>query len=187
VGVGFSAARSIAVALVAGRLTHEEVSERWLGERAAEIEPLAARVRVRHDWDATLETARGPVDGGASLRDVPLSAWPRVLRRMRELHMDEASFTRDDLRELVRRPALRRELLGVLRSGRRGGIAALDTGAMRLPFPCRLRIRLRSGRVLEVAGEERGGCGAPLSEQREVAAARAAAAGLAPEVSQPAR
>ena len=179
VGVAFSAARSVAIALVAGRLTHEELAPEWLEAHAAEVEPLAARVRVRHDWDATLATLRGPVRGGASLRDVPLGAWPRVRRRMRELGMDEAALTREDLRALLARPDLRRELARLLRSGGRGGIAALDTAALRMPFPCRLRLRLRDGSTTALDGAERGGCGAPLEEQRSVVAARAQAAGAA--------
>jgi MmgE/PrpD N-terminal domain len=178
VGVGFSAARSVAVALVAGRLTHRELSRAWLAEHAPDVEPLAARIRVRHDWDATLKTLRGPVEGGASLRDVPVSAWPRVLRRMRELGMDEAALSREDLRALVARPGLRRDLLRLVRSGGQGGIAALDTAALRMAFPCRLHIRLRSGRRLDIEGGEPGGCGAPLEEQRAVVEAKAQAAGL---------
>src|ERR671932_508578 len=47
VGVGFSAARSVAVALVAGRLTHTELERAWLAGAAPGIDALAARVRVR--------------------------------------------------------------------------------------------------------------------------------------------
>ena len=47
VGVGFSAARSVAVALVAGRLTHRELSPAWLAEHAEDVEALAARIRAR--------------------------------------------------------------------------------------------------------------------------------------------
>jgi hypothetical protein len=57
-------------------------------------------------------------------------------------------------------------------------MAGIDTARLRMTFPCRLRIRLRSGRVLEVDGEERGASARPLEEQREVVDARASAAGL---------
>ena len=87
IGVTFSAARSLAVALVAGRLTHEELEPEWLAAHREDIEALAARVRLRHDWAMTLATLRGTVEAGASVRDVRLGAWPRVLRRMRELGM----------------------------------------------------------------------------------------------------
>src|SRR3954449_37474 len=48
VGVTFSTARSVAVAVLAGRLTHEELAPGRLAARAGEIESLASRVRVTH-------------------------------------------------------------------------------------------------------------------------------------------
>ena len=59
----------------------------------------------------------------------------------------------------------------------RPGIAGIDTGALRMTFPCRLRIRLRSGRTLELDGAEPGAAGRPLEEQRTVVERRAALAG----------
>ena len=78
-----------------------------------------------------------------------------------------------DLRELATRPELRHELRETLRGspGRAAGppsIERLDTSRMRLAFGSRARIRLRSGRVLEAEGDERGACGRPLDEQRAV-------------------
>jgi 2-methylcitrate dehydratase PrpD len=178
VGVGFSAARSVAVALLAGRLTHAELAPDWLAGHAGEVSDLAARVRVRHDWALTLRSARGVVDAGASVRDVPLRAWPRVLRRMRELGMDEAALPPRELAELARRADLRRELRALLRGGSAHGLAGLDTERLRMTFPCRLSIRLRSGRVARVEGDERGASARPLAEQRDVVAARARAVGL---------
>jgi hypothetical protein len=182
VGVGFSAARSVAIALLAGRLTHEELAPGWLAAHGAEVGELAARVSVRHDWGLTLASARGAVDAGASMRDVPLRAWPRVLRRMRELGMDEAAIPPRELAQLARRADLRRELRALLGAGSSGGLAALDTARLRMTFPCRLRIRLRSGRVVEVEGDEPGASARPLAEQREVVAARARAARAAAAV-----
>ena len=57
-------------------------------------------------------------------------------------------------------------------------MAAIDTAAMRLRFPARLRIGLRSGSVIEIEGRERGACGAALDEQREVVAEKARVVGL---------
>jgi 2-methylcitrate dehydratase PrpD len=178
VGVGFSAARSVAVALLAGRLTHEELAPGWLAAHAADVAGLAARVTVRHDWGLTLASARGVLDAGASVRDVPLRAWPRVLRRMRELGMDEAAIPPRELAELARRADLRRELRALVTGGSARGIAGLDTGSLRMTFPCRLRIGLRSGRTIELDGDERGASARPLAEQRQVVEARARAAGL---------
>jgi MmgE/PrpD N-terminal domain len=177
IGVTFSAARSLAVALVAGRLTHEELEPEWLAAHREDIEALAGRVRLRHDWGMTLATMRGTVEAGATVRDVRLGAWPRVLRRMRELGMDEASLSREDLRALAASRAHRSELRRLLSRPGGGGIAAIDTGAMRLAFPCRLRVRLRSGGVREAAGAEPGGGGAALAEQRAVVEAKCNAVG----------
>src|SRR2546430_12549495 len=41
IGVTFSASLSVAVALIAGRLTHEQLSEEWLAENANSISELA--------------------------------------------------------------------------------------------------------------------------------------------------
>jgi hypothetical protein len=178
VGVNFSTARSVAIALLAGRLTHEELSPRWLAEHGEEVGELAARVRVRHDWALTLATAHGAVDAGASLRDVPVRAWPRALRRLRELGMDEAAVPLRDVAELVRRRELRRELRALLAAGSRRGLAGLDTGRLRMTFPCRLGIRLRSGQLVELDGDEPGSSARPVEEQSAVVESRLRAAGL---------
>jgi hypothetical protein len=180
VGVGFSVARSVAVALRARGLTHEELDPAWLAENAAAVEELAARVRVRHDWGLSLRGARGVVDAGASLRDVPLRAWPRVARRARELGMDEVGLPPRELAALARRSDLRRELRALLRAGSSDGLAGIDTARLRMTFPCRLAIRLRSGRVVEIEGDEPGASARPVEEQRAVVAARARAVGLEP-------
>lgn len=181
VRVNFSTALSVAAALIAGRLTHEELRPDWLDEHAAELRRLAARVRIRHDWALTAATLRGTVEAGASLGGISLSEWRRVGRRSRELSMDAAPGW-GDIRRLLRDPRARRALGSVARSARRNppGIEHLDTERIRLSFPCRLSIRLRSGRTLEVEGTERGSCNAPLSEQREVVEEKARLAGVEP-------
>jgi 2-methylcitrate dehydratase PrpD len=176
VGVNFSAARSVAIALVAGRLTHEELAPGWLAPRATELERLAGRVRVRHDWDLTLRTIRGVIDAGASIRDVPARAWPRVARRARELGMSEAALSLRDVTGLARSRRLRSELRAALRAGSGDGLRSLDTGRLRMTFPCRLRIRTHGGRLVEVDGEEPGASARPLEEQDAVVAARESAA-----------
>src|SRR4051812_12821462 len=166
VGVNFSVARSVAVSLIAGRLTPAELAPAWLEEHAAEIESLAARVRVRHDWALTLKGARGVVDAGASVGDVPLSALPALVRRARGIGnvggRADAGVATEAWR-LLRRAR-----------GTGGDIASLDTARLRLDFPCRVRIHLRSGDRVEVDGVDAGACGAPLEEQRAVVAAKQA-------------
>ena len=71
--------------------------------------------------------------------------------------------------------SLRERLRGV--SGA-GGIERLDTAALRMTFPSRLRIRLRDGSTRVVEGAEPGSCGRPLAEQRAVVEERLEVAGV---------
>jgi 2-methylcitrate dehydratase PrpD len=168
VGVTFSAKLSVAVAILAGRLTHNELSGEWLSNNDSAIHELATRITVRHDWELTLATLQGAARGGATLREVPLKAWPGVRRRMRELHMTDSSLGTRDLGALAREPRLLRRLRRAALGPGGGGTETLDTRGLRMTFPCRLTLRLRGGRVVELDGAEPGACGHPLAEQREV-------------------
>lgn len=176
VRVNFSAALSVGAALIAGRFTHEEVRPSWLVEHEAELRDLAARVQVHHDWRLTAETIAGTVDAGVRLGGLSRRDWVRVGRRARELNM---GVTPDlaELRDLFGDRDARRAVGGVVRRALNGtaSMAAIDTDAMRLRFPARLRIRLRSGRLVEVEGRERGACGTTVAEQREIVAEKARA------------
>jgi hypothetical protein len=193
VRVNFSTALSIAVALTAGRLTHEELAPAWLAEHEAEVRELACRVNLHHDWDLTLQTVRAPLEAGVSLDDVPWNAWPKVRRRMKDLHMDDLQLGWSDLRELLSRREVRAylgsEISGGLRprvlsrdrvrapsipatAGSRAthgrGVSTLDTGRPLMSFPCNVTIKLKSGRTVELEGREAGGSGHAVEEQRAV-------------------
>lgn len=178
VGVAFSAKLSVAVALLAGRLTHNELTETWLTDNESAIGELAARTTVHHDWELTLATLDGAARGGATLREVPVKAWPRVGRRMRELHMTDLSHGMRDLGALAREPRLLGQLRRAALGPGEGGTNTLDTRALRMTFPCRLTLRLRNGRVVELDGAEPGACGHPLAEQREVVERKMALIGI---------
>jgi hypothetical protein len=81
----------------------------------------------------------------------------------------------------LRDRALRGALWDLVRAGSSDGLAGVDAGRLRMTFPCRLRIRLHGGRVVDVEGEEPGASAHPVDEQRAVVARRAelAAAALA--------
>jgi hypothetical protein len=178
VGVTFSARLSVAVALLAGRLTHAELDPGWLGEHASSLRELAGRTRLRHDWELTLATVEGAAAGGASLGDVPLRAWGRAIRRLRDLRMTELALNASELGGLARNPRLLRRLRRAAVGSGAAGTAALDTSALRMTFPCRLTLRLRSGRTIEVAGGEPGACGHPVAEQSEVVARKCDTVGV---------
>jgi hypothetical protein len=98
---------------------------------------------------------------------------------MRGLHMTDSSLGMRDLGALAREP----HLLGALRRAAlgpgEGGAKTLDTRALRMTFPCRLTLRLRSGRAIELDGGEPGACGHPLAQQREVVERKMALTGIA--------
>lgn len=183
VRVNFSAALTMAIALIAGRLTPAELSPSWLSDHEDGIRDLAARVDLRHDPALTAETLRGSLDAGAS-PDLGLGDLLRIRRRLGDANMREANPAPAVLGAIradrgLRRHfglSLRRRLAG---GGGDTGIEGLDTDALRMAFPSRLRIRLRDGSTQVVEGDEPGACGRPLAEQRAVVEERLAVAGVA--------
>ena len=186
--VNFSARLSAAVALIAGRLTPDELAPDWLAAHDAEIRELAGRMRVVHDPSLTARTLRGSIEAGGTPA-LGLGDLLRIRRRLGDTGMRGANPAPAVLGALRREPALRRAVAGSLRrrlSGRNGGtIAALDTAALRVTFPSRLRIHLADGSTREVEGSEPGSCGVPLAEQRAVVEERLAVAGLSEPTPQP--
>jgi 2-methylcitrate dehydratase PrpD len=184
VRVNFSAAFSVAIALLAGRFTPAELAPAWLAEHEAEIRDLAARVTLGHYPALTAKTLLGTLEAGASpnlgLRDLL-----RIRRRLGDVNMDEANPGPAIMRALRADPGLRRflgrslrERLGGGGSSEDPGIDELDTGAVRMTFPSRLRLHLRDGSTRVVEGSEPGSCGRPLGEQRAVVEERLVVAGL---------
>jgi 2-methylcitrate dehydratase PrpD len=182
--VNFSATLTTAIALLAGRFTPAELEPAWLAENEAEILALAARVELSHEPALTAGTLRGTLDAGAS-PDLGLRDLLRIRRRLGDANMDEANPAPAVLRALAADAGLRRtlgrSLRGRLAGGASGdrGIDDLDTAALRMTFPSRLRFHLRDGSTRVVEGTEPGSCGRPLSEQRAVVEERLAVAGLA--------
>jgi hypothetical protein len=170
VRVNFSVALSTAVALTAGRLTHEELTDAFLTERGDELRDLATRVFVTHDWDQTAKTLQG---AGTGRSDVPLRRLAGVRRRMQKTGMDGFGIGLSDLREGARRIGLREIVRGRGVTPPEGrGVTPPDGGQIRMTFPCHVTIRLRSGGILETDGRERGGSGASLAEQEQVVSAK---------------
>lgn len=191
VRVNFSATLTVAVALLAGRLTPAELDPAWLAEREAEIRDLASRVTLRHDPALTAKTLLGTLEAGAS-PDLGPGELLRIRRRLGDLNMAAANPAPAILAALRADRRLRRRfgdsLVGRLRGRSPGapatdggaGIADLDVARLRMTFPSRLRIRLRDGASRVVEGEEPGSCGRSLEEQRAVVAGKLELAGLEP-------
>ncbi|MFL5893800.1 MAG: MmgE/PrpD family protein [Thermoleophilaceae bacterium] len=169
VRVNFSVALSVAVALIAGRLTHEELADDWLAEREDDLRDLATRVFLTHDWDLTMQTIRGAWSPDA-IKDIPLRRLTGLRRRMQETGMDEIGIGLSDLREIIKRTD-GGALTGLFRRPN-SQLPTPNPANPRMTFPCNVAIRLRSGGVLETDGRERGSCGSPLPEQQAVVAAK---------------
>ena len=181
--VNFSATLTTAIALVAGRLTPAELEPAWLEEHESAVRALAGRSELRHDPALTAATLRGSLDAGAS-PDLGLGDLLRIRRRLGDANMREANPASAVVRALAADRGLRRHLGHSLRERLLGasgdaGINGLDTTALRMTFPSRLKIRLRDGSTKVVEGSEPGSCGRPLPEQRAVVEERMAVAGLA--------
>jgi 2-methylcitrate dehydratase PrpD len=189
VRVNFSATLTTAIALLAGRLTPAELEPSWLVDHEAEMRALAGRISLSHEPALTAQTLRGTLEAGAS-PDLGLRDLLRIRRRLGDVNMDEANPGPAVVRALRADSGLRRFLGRSLRQrlaggGGDGGIDGLDTAALRMTFPSRLRIRLRDGSTRVVEGTEPGSCGRPLAEQRAVVEERLAVAGLRPRPSSP--
>ncbi len=181
--VNFSATLTAAIVLLAGRLTPAELAPAWLTEHAAEIRALAARIGLSHDPGLTAATLRGTLEAGAS-PDLGLRDLLRIRRRLGDANMNEANPGPAVVRALAADRGLRGYLGRSLRQrlsgdSADGGIDSLDTEALRMTFPSRLRIRFHDGSSRVVEGTEPGSCGRPLAEQRTVVEERLAVAGLA--------
>ncbi len=180
VRVNFSAALSAAVALVAGRLTPAELSPAWLAEHGDAVRDLARRISLRHDPALTAATLRGSLEAGAS-PDLGIGDLLRIRRRLGDANMGDANPAPAVIRAIRADRGLRRHLGRSLRKRLRGaggdaGIDDLDTAALRMTFPSRIRFRLRDGSTRVVEGAEPGSCGASLAEQRTVVEERLAVA-----------
>lgn len=190
--VNFSATLTTAVTLIAGRFTPAELEPARLAEHEAEIRELAGRIRLSHDPSLTAATLLGTLEAGAS-PDLGLGDLLRIRRRLADANMAESNPAPAVLGALRAEPALRRFLGRSLRArlggglrrgdgsgGRSGdpGIDDLDTAALRMTFPSRLRIRLRDGSSRVVEGTEPGSCGRPLAEQRAVVAEKLTVASI---------
>lgn len=157
VTVNFSIPLNVAIVLLAGRLTADEVNGDWLRDHAAELRRAAAKVQLRHDWGCTRRTAAafGPLlPVGAIVGDVGRRSLLGVTRRLRADHHglevgfgDLVSLLRlggDILADATTRP---RNPPGSSTARRFWSPEALEQFTM--TFPARVELRYRDGRIVE--------------------------------------
>lgn len=162
VNVNFSIGLNVAIGILAGRHTTNELRQAWLDENAPAVRDLARRVQLRHDVGMTLEVARSfdEVLGGASIarslsaRDV--LAVISGYRRSLGLDLRGLSALGGSLGGGSRLSAVARAAKGLARAGQvvRGGgraargaptLDAVDFSRFRMAFPARVTVELRDG------------------------------------------
>ncbi|MCC6873350.1 MAG: MmgE/PrpD family protein, partial [Sandaracinaceae bacterium] len=132
IAINFSARRSIAVAIMAGKLGPAEMSEAWIAPRASDLAQLARRVELGEDRAMTIGVLQGiarAVPLGALAREVGLREAARGARRLIAHH--GAAF-RDPL-------------------GRARGASLAGVGELIAPFLSRERFDPRAIRFEELA------------------------------------
>lgn len=159
VHANFSIPVSVALAILGGRLTSHELAPAYLDAHEPAIRALAARVSLRHDWDATFDVAEafdGTFGASSVAARLRLSDWLRVARGYsRELgggrrrHGLElgALARREHRQRLVRLAASsRRHRAEARRAGAVTDLAAVDLSRFRMAFPSRVELVTRDGR-----------------------------------------
>jgi 2-methylcitrate dehydratase PrpD len=157
VTVNFSIGLNVAIMLLAGKLTADEVSGGWLRSHATDLNRIAGKVKLRHDWEGTKRSVAafgGLLPVGAIIHDTGRAPLIRALRRLRADHRNfDVGFA--DIVDLLRLgPGALVEITSLARcrgnSEAPGGIGfwspqALERFAM--TFPARVEVRYRDGRV----------------------------------------
>ncbi|MGH2808658.1 MAG: MmgE/PrpD family protein [Actinomycetota bacterium] len=144
VTINFSVAWNVAIGLLAGRLTPQELGAGWLRQNRDRLRDIAARVTVIHDMSATRKT----VDSMTNIvpvnlvrRELGAKKLVTAVMRARRDHPRVLSTT--DLRTLGRtlsRPTIRH-------ADRFWDPHALES--FRMTFPARVCLRLKDGRHLD--------------------------------------
>ena len=181
IAINFSAKRSVAIALLAGRLTPAEITPEWIGQHADDIREIAGKVRLTEDRSLTLSLLEGISDGvdlpsvarGLDFR----TAW-RARSRLREGYSAIAGRDNGSLLSALRgvRSGGGFELLSALvtfaRDVKSAGpfqMSQADFRDLKFRFGAHVAIELHSGERLEASQSiPIGGAGRPAPERREV-------------------
>ena len=182
VKVNFSVKLSLAVALVAGRLTPAELDTDWLFKNSDAIGKLADRINLRHGWDMTFNLLYGLAAGFdlvSDVRSIPVRRLPQIRQRMSDVGMAELGIQLNDIFRLIVHPRVRAYLIGQLSprkvprllkrgNGSSGSLEEFDTSSFRLNFPAKVTVRLTDGSVLSASGSHPGASGSSYAEARDV-------------------
>jgi 2-methylcitrate dehydratase PrpD len=191
IAINFSARRSVAIALLAGRLTPRELEAPWLDAHADEIRALARVTEVRGSGAQTREMLEGIGRAVPMLGLLKAVGFRRLWRALRRIRGDYgAASLLGGSADRKRRRLPSRESLELVGSLIRGALGArrgfamdgVDFRRLEFRFGAAVEIRLRDGRTLEARRRiPRGAAGGGVDEMRalvrEKLRAEAAAAG----------
>ena len=158
VRANFSVGATVAIVLIAGELTPDQMRTSWLTEHEDQIRNVMGRVDLRHDWQLTRAGAASMahlVPPRAVMRDVGRRRLMRGVARMRRDHRSIRLSAKDTL-GIIRWVREQRPNL----PDRFWDEAALTH--FRMALPAGVEIKTKSGRVLEAeAVVPRGAAGHP--------------------------
>ncbi len=178
VTVTFSIPWNVAITVVAGKLTPDEVNSAWLDKHSVDLDAVRNLVTLNHDIDATLRSAKSfaqllPL--GALAREAGMRRWLGAIRGASRRHAG-LRFRAPEIASLAKQIAT-----GELPSmrGPRGywDPEALERFAM--TFPSSVEVRMRDGSRLTAAVEvPRGAAGHGEFGPVEAACAKARLVGI---------
>lgn len=157
VDVNFSVPLSIALSIMAGRLTPRELEEEYMSQRSGEIKRLSRRVILEHDPEMTmklLDAVNNSVDINALLRETGIVRLIRAARRLRKGAGSGVPFVKGGSLSAINLQVLS-NLTGIVSRHIKGGLSRIDRAQVdlgdvefaefKLPFPARVTLKTRDG------------------------------------------
>ncbi len=144
INVNFDLGVTVAIRLIAGKLTSEQMHPEWLEEHSAEIRALASKTAMIHDPQLTAKTVasvRAVSSGRAALKSVRLSELPGLVRKYRQEYRSQL-VTPSEVAGWLRVAGQMRQKRAQAPEKKR------ERSAIPLYFPNRVSIELGSGRTL---------------------------------------
>ncbi len=119
VAVHFSCSRALALRIVRGSLTAQDLTPDALAEVGTAVASLEERVHIHHDWKHTFQQIQALSQGiglDQALSTIPLAEWGRITRRYREVYGDGLGTVLSEFPRaaMALPPALRARALGAM-------------------------------------------------------------------------
>jgi len=165
ININFSIPLNVALTVLAGRLTVEELTQDELDRNDKAIRELASRVKLIHDWSFTLNMISHfyrAIDLGRLLAGLSLKDIRRIISRSRSQYAGDLGLRLREIPEIWRsltpdmkeaiKGRLRRALRSLFRRQRRKEKEPYDLGDYDLekvtfPFSARVTLRTREGQT----------------------------------------